>query len=516
MSEPLIVPRIPPIEKSDPKVVKVLPPKNSSSVPKGSDNGSLVIETQFPGNTPKPPADPPAPPDKGTTPTDTTEVDPHSLVGKEALPPDAPNDSISPFQGVTYASFILTFCLAGFAAIVVFRKALRTSVKRFSIGAKVLALAYLAIAFVGSFGTYIYGRFLSGEDTSFPLVIPMLSWILVGPAIAVVLNSLLTREDKPGTVKILFDAFTYLVIFGCIVASQIPSLGAQEPLVLSFLGTVFFISPIIRFSTSLKIAKVVHPELQEMFVQILIRSLLFLPLLLPSLILVNLCDLITDDLALLLFNLVTLMFVLMTGLLVVISIDYITQGISADQLVAQKADAPVRTPDPKPDKPVTPSPTIPEQKTPTPVAPQPTTPVSPVSSKTSDIQETPQSVPEKMIEPETKAPVAPSAPATPNLSSLPPKPFIPFEESSETVEFDVEKDDSTVINFDIVKSSTEEPQEAGSSSKKLNLRPSDSRSKPEEKSKSIKLPKAPQPPNTPKTSDSKSRIKPPEKPKKRF
>ena len=410
------------------------------------------------------------------------------------------HDSITTFQGINYASFILTFCLAGFAGIVVFRKALKVSVKRFSIGAKTLSLGYLVIAFNSFFGAYLYSKFLNGDSTSVPLTVPILSWILVGPVIAVVLNSLLTRENVPSVTKITFDAFTYLIIFGFVVASQIPSLSAKEPLVFSFFGAFFFIVPIIRFSISLKMAKAYHPELQEMFVQILIRSLLILPILLPTLVFINVYELTSDELTMLLFNLVTFVFVLMTGLLMIISIDYVTQGIGAEQLVAQKVAAPAATPDHKPDAPKT----------------QPDKPAPPAPSNspgTSTAQKIPKPVPKETNKP--KSLVTPVSSSSGKSS----EPIASFEESPETFDFDVEQHDSTVIKFNASQPSSDESQSDDSDDKKSKRsknRPESLKPKPLKKPKSLQLPKAPSSPEESKSTDSKLNVKPPEKPKKRF
>ena len=469
MSEQVaLIPSVPPVKESDSKVDETVAPPESSSPPDSVSSKN---------------------------PDDTTST----VISENPNLSSNPKDSITTFQAINYASFILTFCLAGFATIVVFRKALKVSVKRFSIGAKTLSLAYLVIAFNSFFGTYLYSKFLNGDGTSIPLTIPIFSWIFVGPAIAIVLNSLLTREDIPSAKKIVFDAFTYLIIFGCVVASQIPSLSAKEPLVLSFFGAFFFIVPIIRFSISLKIAKAYHPELREMFVQILIRCLLILPILLPFLVFTNVYELTSDGLTMLLFNLVTFVFVLMTGLLMVISIDYITQGISAEQLVAKKVNAPVATPDHKPD--------IQSTQPNMPLAPAPSS--SPV---TPTVQETP-----KPISKETTKPKSPVAPVPSSEKSL--KPATPFEESSETLDFDVEQHDSTVIKFNVSQSSTDKSQAdaiSSSKSKRSQNRSSDLKPKLAINPKSIQLPKAPPPPDESKSSDSKPSIKPPEKPKKRF
>ncbi len=489
-----LIPKIPPIRDPDPKVVEVVvPPENTPTVvpPETSgESGRAVTNSSevVPNDGAVVPDDGVVVPDANTAvPKDSAVItEASTVVPEETSPLVESSDTITPFQGITYASFILTFCLAGFAAVAVFRKASKAlSVKRFSIGAKMLSLGYLAIAFNGTFGTYLYSRFLNEGDAVFPLIVPILSWILVGPAIAVVLNSLLTREDAPDFKKMIFDAFTYLVIFGCVAASQVPSLKSQEPMVFSFLGAFFFIVPIIRFLASLKIAKGYHPELHEMFVQILIRSLLLLPLLLPFVVFTSVYDLVSHDLTLLLFNLVTSVFVLMTGLLMIISIDYITQGINADQLVAIKADSPIAPSEPKTGVP-------------------PTTPVLPDGPVTPTVQKTLAPASNKPAEPKLAVPAESVHSAEPS-DEEPSVPSDSLEESMDTLEFDIERLDSTVIDFEASQSSTDESKGIGSKS-----------SKSVKGKKTLQKPKAPQPPKTSKATDSQMRIKPPEKPKKRL
>ena len=464
-------------------------------------------------------ADEKAPPTVNTV-VSTSTTDVNVTDGSESFVESAEGSTTDYLQGVTYASFILTFCLAGFAAVVVFRKSLKTPVKRFSMGAKVLALAYFVLAFFGSFSTYIYSRYLNGGETFFSLAVPMFSWILVGPAIAMVLNSLLTRKDKPEAQKIFFDVFTYLVIFCLTVASQVPFFEAREPLIFSTLGVIFFLFPIVRFLGSLKTSRVVHPELREMFVQILVFSLIFLPLLLPSLALTSVFELIEDNLTLLLFNSVTFTFILMTGLLMVISIDYVTQGIGADKLVAQNTDAPLQPSGSMAGNSEAAS--VPSSLS--------TETVSPLIPEVKTAQNKVKPAPEKASEKEAQAPVDPLSPvaAKPQDSSVLPPPVvkssgpskklsIPSENSVEADE-DIDDDDPRVIKFDAIRSSGEGTDKDISRYKETKL---GSGSEPEsgnqpKKPKKPKLPKAPKLPVTPKPTDSKSHAKPPEKPKKRF
>ena len=241
--------------------------------------------------------------------------------------------SLSVFQGAIYASYVLTFCLAGFASVVLYRKALKTKVFRFSMGAKILALAFVGVALNSFFAAYLFNNHMNGGDINAPVICGMLIWALIGPAIAIILNSLLTREDSPGKMKVVLDVFVYLVIFGCIVASMAPDIEKNTSLVFSFFGAFFFIIPVARFLTALSAAKIRHPEVREMFIQILIYVLLFLPVLLPALAVANAYELLNSELKLFLINFITFNFILIGGLLMVIAIDYVTQGINLEPTV---------------------------------------------------------------------------------------------------------------------------------------------------------------------------------------
>ena len=241
--------------------------------------------------------------------------------------------SASVFQKATYASFILAFCLAGFAGIVLYRKSLKTKVFRFSMGAKVLAVAFFCFGLISFFSAYLFNNYLNGADINAPVICSMLIWVLVGPAIAVILNSLLTREDSPGKMKMLLDVFVYLIIFGCVVASMAPGIDKNTAIIFSFLGLIFFAIPIVRFLTALRFAKVRHPEVREVFIQNLIYALLFLPMLLPGLGIANVYEMIDSELKLFLINFIIISFILISGLLMMIAIDFVTQGINPNKLI---------------------------------------------------------------------------------------------------------------------------------------------------------------------------------------
>ena len=254
--------------------------------------------------------------------------------------------TITAFQGAIYASFVLTFCLAGFAAVVLFRKALKIAEARFVIGAKALAVASGLIALHGFFATYLYANYLKGEG-AIPVFVTVALWILVGPAIAVVLNYLLTPKSKPEKGAVIFDACAYVLIFTCTSVSLIPSIKEDAALIFSLLGGFLFIVPVARYFAAFRKAKARHPELGDTSEQVLIYSLLFLPALLPLVGFANVCKM-GDELTLFLFNFITFDFLLLAGLAMIASADDLTpeQAEAAAKETVAEASEPVAVSDP--------------------------------------------------------------------------------------------------------------------------------------------------------------------------
>ena len=245
----------------------------------------------------------------------------------EAVP--AEGRTITAFEGAIYGSFVLTFCLAGFAAVVLFRKASKVAEARFVMGAKALAVASGIIALHGFFATYLFANYLKGEG-SIPLFVTVALWALVGPAIAVVLNYLLTPGSKPEKGAVIFDACAYFLIFACTSISLVPKIKEDAALIFSLLGGFLFIVPVARSFTAFRKAKARHPELSETSSQVLIYSLLFLPALLPLVGFANVCKM-GDELTLFLFNFITFDFLLLAGLSMIASADEFTPEQAAEQ-----------------------------------------------------------------------------------------------------------------------------------------------------------------------------------------
>lgn len=245
-------------------------------------------------------------------------------VTSEGMPDAAGGETITTFQGAIYASFVLTFCLAGFAAVVLFRKASKIAEARFIVGAKALGAACGLIALHGFFATYLYANYLNGEG-AIPLFVMMVLWAFVGPAIAVVLNNLLTPGSTPEKGAVIFDACAYVAIFSCAAIALVPNIKEDGALIFSLIGGFLFIVPVARSVAAFRKATARHPELRETSDQVLTYSLLFLPALLPILAFANVCN-VSDELTLFLFNFITFDFVLIAGMAMIASADDLVPG----------------------------------------------------------------------------------------------------------------------------------------------------------------------------------------------
>ena len=263
-------------------------------------------------------------------------IESEGIVATEAVGVNDVGQSISAFQGAIYVSFVLTFCLAGFAAVVLFRKASKIAEARFVVGAKALAVASGVIALHGFFATYLYANYLNGEG-AIPLPLMMVLWAFVGLAIAVVLNHLLAPDRAPEKGAVAFDACAYFVIFSCAVIALIPGIKEDASLIFSLLSVFLFIVPVTRSLGAFRKAMARHPELRETSDRVLIYSLLALPALLPVVVFAHTCGM-SDELTLFLFNFLTFDFVLVAALAMVVSAD--DMSIEAEVADTKKADRP--------------------------------------------------------------------------------------------------------------------------------------------------------------------------------
>lgn len=434
-----------------------------------------------------------------------------ALVLEGSKSTNATSKSITPLQGGTYASFISAFLFAGFAAIVVLRKASKMSVKRFSNGGKALSFSYLSIAFLGAFGTYVYGGFLNGKNEVFSLIVPVLPWVFAGPLTAVALNFLLTKEDRPENKRMVFDAFLYVIVFGWLIASQVLVFEREVLLLLSFVGVILLIFPVIRFSVLFRILKTLHSEERKVPANLLVQSLMLLPLALPLLFFVYFCGFATEALTLLLLNLITLIFVFVTGVFFVISMSSVNQEIDPGTLLSKQSetkDIPLSPKSGQPSASIS-QPSVPDvnladvpkEKKPIkePVYPNPQASASAEAIEKSALQS------EKTTQPDLD-----NSFTTPNEIN---------EESLDYLELNVEDHGSTVIKFnpkEVLADDLQSSNQEVFKSNQYSPEPPDSKEKSVKGSKSIRIPKAPQAPKTSNASGAKPKVKPPEKPNKRL
>lgn len=253
---------------------------------------------------------------------------------------EEPN-SITTFQFLTYASFVLNFLLAGAVAVILFKKAAKLAEERFVISAKTLAITSVLIMMHGFFATYLYASHLNNTISSAPLFLTMAIWVLVGPAVGFITRNLLARQDKPNRRAAIIDAGVYGVIFFLAACGVSSGIKTNAALLSSLVGGFLMIVPIARSMTAYKVAKARHKELNENADQVLIYGLLFIPALLPVLSFAHVCGL-SDSLTLFLINFITFDFILVVALSMV---------ASADEFVAEEP-RPAVEPEPQPATPV--------------------------------------------------------------------------------------------------------------------------------------------------------------------
>ncbi|MFO8027448.1 MAG: hypothetical protein R6U56_07275 [Opitutales bacterium] len=261
-----------------------------------------------------------------------TEVEPESDV------------SMSPFQATTYGSFVLTFILAGFAAVVLFRKGLDVTERRFSSSAKVLAGALVLMAMHGFFATYNYSRYLRDEAQTAPVSLTVLSWIILAVAIGYLSNRLLETKGKTKKTNALIDGFFYATIFVLITLAVSPETGANASLILSLLALVLCTVPLSRFFIAYKLVKFRRPELQHKSIKRLLYSLVLFPTVLPLVALFYTFKAFGPDTMLLGTNLISTGFVLFVSFAMLASMKALKQSEQADEAAAAPEAAPEAAP----------------------------------------------------------------------------------------------------------------------------------------------------------------------------
>ncbi len=354
---------IPPVKKteaasSSPTLLSPTPPapkeEGSASllsavpeVPKDAGRVSLLSQTKEAAPAPKPVAPKPVTSKPVTQkpvlkPVTEAVAEAKSVEGVETVASEAvaeESDSITTFQMLTYASFVLNFLLAGAVAVVLFKKAAKLAEERFIISAKALGIASVLIMLHGFFATYLYSSYLGDSVGAAPLFLTMAVWILVGPAVGFITRNLLARSDKPNRKAAIIDGCVYGVIFFFTACALSSGIKTNAALIFSIIAGFLMIVPIARSLTAFNVAKARHKELNETSDQVLIYGLLILPALLPALAFAHVCGL-SDSLTLFLINFITFDFVLIVALSMIASADeFIPEEAQEAAKVAEQPEA---------------------------------------------------------------------------------------------------------------------------------------------------------------------------------
>ncbi len=247
--------------------------------------------------------------------------------------------TITTFQVVAYVSFVLSFCLAGFAAVVLFRKAAKIAEERFVKSVKILAVGLGLAALHGVFTTFLFSNHLNNPGVGAPLVFSMSLWVLLGPIVGVILNYLLTPAKTPATKDLAFDGGVFAVIFFCAMLGVSTSIKTNAALMFALLAGFLFIVPFARFLNLFKSAKVKHPELRETSHVVLVYALLAVPGLFALLGFLKVLRVLGDDSTLFLSNFIMIDFILVAGLSILTAANKMTSGENAEAVAEVKQSA---------------------------------------------------------------------------------------------------------------------------------------------------------------------------------
>ena len=217
-----------------------------------------------------------------------------------------PEISISAFQAVTYGSFVLTFVLAGFAAVVLYRKAIGEIEPRIVRSAKILALVMALMALHGFAATYLYTNYLRNLSDAAPLSMAMLFWVILGVTTGYVSNRLIELKDKLKTSDAVIDGIFYAAVFVAVTLAVSPSIGTNAAFILSLLAVILSIVPFSRFFTACKRIKFNRRGSKRKPGRSVLYTLVSLPPLVPLFALLHVVELLGPDLTLLLVNAVSL------------------------------------------------------------------------------------------------------------------------------------------------------------------------------------------------------------------
>lgn len=217
--------------------------------------------------------------------------------------------SITAFQAMTYGSFVLTFVLAGFAGVVLYRKAIGDIEQRIVRSAKTLALVMALMALHGFAATYLYTNYLRNVSDSAPLSMTVLIWVILGATTSFVGYRLIEIKDKLKTSDAVIDSIFYAAVFISVTLALSPSVGANAALILSLLAIILCIVPFSSFFTACKRIKFNRKGSKRKPGRSVLYTLISLPPLVPLFSIFHVVGLLGPDLTLFLLNAVSFTFV---------------------------------------------------------------------------------------------------------------------------------------------------------------------------------------------------------------
>lgn len=241
--------------------------------------------------------------------------------------------SITPLQMATYGSFMLSFVLAGFAAVIIYRKALAKTTEHFKGCAKLLAAMLMMVSLHGFAATYVYTNYLNQEREAAPLSITVLVWVIFGAAIGYLGNRLIEKNAKLDTFDAMVDALTYACVFIFATLAFSDQVGPNIALSLALLALIAYIIPLSRFLIACKKVKFKRQLSDPHGRQFSLYGQVLLPVGIPTIALLFTLELVGPEFSLFCINIFTSSTVLAASAVMLISMKASTEQ-DADEVIA--------------------------------------------------------------------------------------------------------------------------------------------------------------------------------------
>lgn len=203
--------------------------------------------------------------------------------------------SISSFQAVTYGTFVLSFVLAGFAAVVLYRKAINHTGQGFIKSTKLLAATLALMGIHGFVATYGYTNYLREVSDNAPVSLTFLIWIIFGATVGYISNRLIAKNARLKTSDAVVDALLYVTVFILATLAVSDQIGPNASLILALVALITCTAPLSRFFISCKRLKFNQQSRDQRPRKPLLYSLVLLPTLLPLFALIYVAEGIGPD-----------------------------------------------------------------------------------------------------------------------------------------------------------------------------------------------------------------------------